>query len=216
MTLEEVASFLRVSEKTVKDWVMKGELPGGKLGTSWRFRRDDIEHWVEAQLSPNKAVKGARGYSMQALLKRDTILITDVPTKNELLNLLIDKAVETVKGIPSRAILADAVFSREDLMSTGIGLSVGIPHVRINGVKEVSLFVAINKKELEDYESLDNIPVRIVFFIVAGPTHQREHLQTLASVSRLVKRDLIREQLLEAKTADDIYEILISAEKEHE
>ena len=50
MTIEEVAEYLRVSERTVYDWAQKGQLPGGKLGTTWRFKRTDIEHWVSSRL----------------------------------------------------------------------------------------------------------------------------------------------------------------------
>ncbi len=51
MTLEEVADYLRISERTVYDWAQKGEIPCGKLGTAWRFKRSDIEAWVDRQLA---------------------------------------------------------------------------------------------------------------------------------------------------------------------
>ena len=51
MTIEEVAAYLRVSERTVYDWAQKGDLPGGKLGTTWRFKRNDVENWVNSRLS---------------------------------------------------------------------------------------------------------------------------------------------------------------------
>ena len=52
MTIEDVAKFLKVSERTVYDWAQKGEIPCGKLGTSWRFKRDEIENWVSRKLTP--------------------------------------------------------------------------------------------------------------------------------------------------------------------
>ena len=48
LTLEEVAAYLRVSERTVYDWANKGEIPCGKLGTTWRFKRSEVERWVDA------------------------------------------------------------------------------------------------------------------------------------------------------------------------
>ncbi len=214
MTLEEVAAYLRVSDKTVKDWVNRGELPGGKLGTSWRFRREDIERWVKQQLSPKRGVVHDRGYSLQALLRRERIIISDEPTKNDLLNMLIDEAAD-LPGIINRAQLADAVFSREDLMSTGIGLSVGVPHVRLPGIKDLHLFLAVNGTAITDYESLDGQPVRLVVFILAAERNHREHIQALAAVSRIVKNELVREQLLSASTPDEVYDVLINAEKNY-
>ena len=38
LTIEEVAKYLRVSERTVYDWAQKGEIPSGKIGTVWRFK----------------------------------------------------------------------------------------------------------------------------------------------------------------------------------
>ena len=43
LTIEEVARYLRVSERTVYEWAQKGEIPAGKIGTVWRFKKDDIE-----------------------------------------------------------------------------------------------------------------------------------------------------------------------------
>ena len=215
MTLEEVSDYLRISEKTVKEWVNKGELPGGKLGTSWRFRREDIEQWVRRQLAPARSPDYPKGYSMQALLRRDRVFLLEASSKTELLNALIDAASD-LDGVASRAQLADAVFSREELMSTGIGLSVGVPHARLPGIKHVSLFLARNRTPIEDYESLDGAPVQLVVFILAGKAQHREHLKALASISKLMKNKLVREQLLRAKNADAIYELVLEAERAHE
>ncbi len=212
MTLEEVSEYLRVSEKTVKEWVNRGELPGGKLGTSWRFRREDIEEWVRIQLAPQKGAVHARGYSIQALLRPEQVFITDCQSKNDILNFIIDQSAD-FPGVKSRAQLADAVYSREDLMSTGIGLSIGVPHVRLPRVKNIHLCIAVNKSPIEDYESLDNQPVRIVIFIMAPERQHREHVQVLASVAKVVKNQLIREQLLMANNVEAICETFLSAEE---
>jgi len=49
MTVREVATYLNVNEKTVYRLALKGELPGFKVAGAWRFRRDDIDHWIEDQ-----------------------------------------------------------------------------------------------------------------------------------------------------------------------
>ena len=48
LTIEEVAKYLRVSERTVYDWAQKGEIPSGKIGTVWRFKKSEIETWVNS------------------------------------------------------------------------------------------------------------------------------------------------------------------------
>jgi excisionase family DNA binding protein len=51
LTVRGVAELLSVDSKTVYRLAQKGELPGFKVAGSWRFMRDDIETWIEAQKS---------------------------------------------------------------------------------------------------------------------------------------------------------------------
>ncbi|GAA6205383.1 helix-turn-helix domain-containing protein [Thalassotalea sp. SU-HH00458] len=55
LTLKEVASYLKLAEKTAYRLASEGKLPGFKVGGSWRFKAEDIEHWIEKQ--KNKEVK---------------------------------------------------------------------------------------------------------------------------------------------------------------
>ena len=47
LTLKEVAAYLKLAEKTAYRLVSEGKLPGFKVGGSWRFKREDIEAWIE-------------------------------------------------------------------------------------------------------------------------------------------------------------------------
>ncbi len=47
MTLAEVAAYLRLSKDTVYRMASGGKLPASKVGSQWRFRRDDVEQWLE-------------------------------------------------------------------------------------------------------------------------------------------------------------------------
>lgn len=49
LTVKDVAALLRVDEKTVYRLAKKRELPGFKVAGAWRFKRDDIESWIEKQ-----------------------------------------------------------------------------------------------------------------------------------------------------------------------
>jgi len=50
MTIQDVAEHLKVGTKTIYSLVQRGRLPGFKVGGQWRFRRKDIEQWVEDQM----------------------------------------------------------------------------------------------------------------------------------------------------------------------
>jgi excisionase family DNA binding protein len=47
LTLKEVAAYLKLAEKTAYRLVSEGKLPGFKVGGSWRFKREDLEAWIE-------------------------------------------------------------------------------------------------------------------------------------------------------------------------
>jgi excisionase family DNA binding protein len=62
MTLKEVAQYLHLNQRTVYKWAQEGKIPGSKLGSTWRFRRSEIDFWVEqhknARLSSGVEEKG--------------------------------------------------------------------------------------------------------------------------------------------------------------
>ncbi|NRF15646.1 methylation-associated defense system helix-turn-helix domain-containing protein MAD1 [Vibrio coralliilyticus] len=53
LTLKEVAAYLKLAEKTTYRLASEGKLPGFKVGGSWRFKREDLEDWIESQKPKN-------------------------------------------------------------------------------------------------------------------------------------------------------------------
>ncbi len=49
MTVRGVASYLNVDEKTVYRLAKRGELPGFKVAGAWRFKRSDLDAWIDLQ-----------------------------------------------------------------------------------------------------------------------------------------------------------------------
>ena len=54
LTLPEVAQLLKVAEKTVYTMAQKGELPAFKVRGQWRFRRTDIDAWIQEQTTSRR------------------------------------------------------------------------------------------------------------------------------------------------------------------
>lgn len=48
LTLDEVATYLKAGKRTVYRFAQNGELPAFKLGGTWRFRRSELERWIDA------------------------------------------------------------------------------------------------------------------------------------------------------------------------
>lgn len=53
LTLDEVAAYLKAGKKTVYRLAQRGEIPGFKLGGTWRFSRSDLDRWIAAQIALN-------------------------------------------------------------------------------------------------------------------------------------------------------------------
>lgn len=206
LTLEEVADYLRVSERTVYDWAQKAEIPCGKLGTSWRFRRSDIERWVEEKLG-RKAGLEAVPIVLRDILPVDRVLVLDAATKREALDALIDR-LAAAPQVRNREDLAREVYRRERLMSTGIGRGIAVPHVRLTSVEDIVMAAGVSKRDIVDYESLDGRPVRIILMVAANRDQHAEYLKTLASLCALLREDSFREQILSSQDPAQVHALL--------
>ncbi|QBG48475.1 helix-turn-helix domain-containing protein [Verrucomicrobia bacterium S94] len=196
MTIEEVAEYLRVSERTVYDWAQKGDLPGGKLGTTWRFKRSDVENWVNSRISQQMPAK-KKGMTSSATLTAERILILEEGDKDTVLRNLVDLLAET-PFVHNREELLKGIFAREELMSTGIGFGVGVPHVRIDSVSDLVMAVAVCKKPISGYSSLDNQPVQIVCMLAARSDQHAKYIRTLSGVSNRLKDAAVRKAIIES------------------
>lgn len=52
LTVKEVAEYLKVNERTIYRLAAGGEMPAFRVGTSWRFRKEDVAAWIESQHEP--------------------------------------------------------------------------------------------------------------------------------------------------------------------
>ena len=209
MTIEEVAAYLRVSERTVYDWAQKGQLPGGKLGTTWRFKRSDVEGWVNRRIGtgstpsvPSSPSAGILG----RILSPERVIFFDTDEKAAALKTLC-AVLGTSPLVHNEAELEQAVFKREDLMSTGIGFGVGVPHVRLDSVDDLIMALGIARKPLADYSSLDDDPIRIVCMVAAGGTQHPQYIRALSAISSRLKDEVVRKALIEATDAVSAFKV---------
>jgi len=53
MTIKDVSAYLKITEKTAYRLTADGEIPGFKVGGAWRFRRQEIDAWIDDRLKSN-------------------------------------------------------------------------------------------------------------------------------------------------------------------
>jgi fructose-specific phosphotransferase system IIA component len=144
-------------------------------------------------LTPERVRVPLRGASKQELLQ-------------ELVAVLHDAGVVA----DSEGVLA-SVRQREELLSTGVGSGVAIPHGKSNSVPELVMAAGVTRGPV-DFDALDGQPVHLVFLLVGPEAAAGQHVKALSRISRMVRRDGFRERLMAAQTAGEFVALLAEAE----
>ena len=135
----------------------------------------------------------------------DPRLVTflDAKTQDEAIEQLVHLA-HAMGKIPDLDLFIQAIFEREKIVSTGIGMGIAIPHAKLDCFHDFFISIAVLKTPL-NWNSLDGAPVRMVFLIGGPDDRQTEYLQLLSSLTYLLKDESIRKQVL---TASDPHQIV--------
>jgi PTS system fructose-specific IIA component/PTS system nitrogen regulatory IIA component len=105
-----------------------------------------------------------------------------------------------------------AVHKRELLGSTGIGRGVAIPHTKHPSVSQLVGTVAISRTGVP-FESLDGEPVYVFVMLISPQERPGDHLRALENVSRSLRDDAFVRALRNAKSRDDIWNLLDGADR---
>ena len=104
-------------------------------------------------------------------------------------------------------LIFDGLLQRERLGSTGIGNGIAIPHGRFVGLKRLSGVFARLEKPL-DFEAVDDVPVDLVFVLLAPEEAGADHLQGLARIARLLRTSAVVQSLRSTRDPAALYSIL--------
>ena len=133
-------------------------------------------------------------------------LNVNVSSKDETIDKLIDLMYESGK-ISDKSEYKKGILAREALSTTGIGDGIAIPHAQVATVKKAGL-AAMTIQNGVDYNSLDGKPVYLCFMIAAPQDGGSIHLQALAKLSTLLMNEEFRNELMNAKSAEQFIEII--------
>ena len=107
--------------------------------------------------------------------------------------------------------LKDAVWTREQTRTTGIGHGLAIPHGKCAGMPDLAMAIG-RPAEPMDFEAIDGQPVRLIVLLASPPDRTSDHIQALARVSRLMTLEAFRNKIYAAESAEEIFG-LIEAEE---
>jgi len=149
---------------------------------------------------------------LEDVLIRDSIIESLLGTeKREVIEEMVAGLCSEVSGLNKDELL-EVLLEREKLGSTGIGYGVAIPHGKMAGLNKILVSFARSKNGL-DFQATDEKPVHLFFLIVAPDNSTASHLKVLSDISRILKESELRGKLLDAGNRDDIYRIIIEADR---
>ena len=134
-------------------------------------------------------------------------------TKEAILNELVDTLCSAYK-LEHRDEIFEAIWTREQSRSTGIGCGLAVPHAKIDYVDHMCMVAATIEKGL-DFQSFDGEPVYLLILIVSPGNTVGPHLKALSSVSRLLADGNVRKDLIASKTPAEFLSILRAAEDKY-
>jgi len=150
--------------------------------------------------------------NLTEILKRDFILEElEARNQHEVLDELVRVfAMGGVRFDPEA--MLQVLLERERLGSTGIGDGIAIPHGKLQGLDEILLSFGRSSEGIS-FDAMDGKPVHLFFLLMAPENSAGLHLKILAKISRMLKDTALRNNLLQAKSKEEISRIIEEQEQ---
>lgn len=113
---------------------------------------------------------------------------------------------ENLHGL-SRALVADSLFSRERLGSTGLGHGVAIPHGRIKGLK-TPMAAVFQLSQAIGFDAPDELAVSLLIFLLVPEAATQKHLEILSEIAELLSDADLREKLVSSTDSQQLYDLI--------
>lgn len=133
-------------------------------------------------------------------------------SKTDIIDALIG-VLEDHDSITNLDAVRSAIFEREEMMSTGVGKGLGLPHAKTSAAKETVAAFATTETPVE-FGAIDNEPIELLLLLVGPEEHKSQHVKILGRISRLISRDAFRQRLLKAEAPETIIDVLREGEAE--
>ena len=140
------------------------------------------------------------------LSPKNVLLNIECNSKKATIELLAKNLADSNNGI-SQVEIIDCLTAREKLGSTGLGNGIAIPHGRLKYCKKaIASFVKLNNGV--DYETVDKIPVDLVFALIVPQESTVEHLNILAILAKTLSNQETISKLRKSRNQAEIFALL--------
>jgi len=132
-------------------------------------------------------------------------------TKKEVLYELSEVFLEEKPDMDCSGVV-DVLLEREKLGSTGIGEGIAIPHGKMASLEKLIVSFGRSSRGI-DFDSLDGKPVHLFFLLMAPENSAGQHLKALAKISRMLKDEKFRKELMGAGSKEALYSLIQGKDK---
>lgn len=223
--VDSLAKYLHLSPAQVTKMADRGKIPGRKVGGSWVFSHAEIHHWLEERMGVWDEEELARleGALKNASASEDVTVAELLPlqavavplaarTKSSIISSMVELAADTgMLWDPPKMI--DAVRQREEMFSTALESGVALLHPRrplpsILGQPMLALGITASGVPF----SSGKAGLTDVFFLICS-IDDRQHLQALARLSRLIGTPGFLDDLRAAGDAAAAHRLIVECEQ---
>lgn len=148
---------------------------------------------------------------LSKIIDDSNIFIISATDKNEALNFLIDKASKQ-SCVIDKSLFRKELIGRENILSTGIGLGIAIPHVKSRAVSELTLVLGVSKKGIE-FKAIDDKKVNFVFLVGVPEDENTLYLQIISRIILAMKNLDFQKKLLACNSSLEIKELFDKLKK---
>jgi PTS system nitrogen regulatory IIA component len=128
-------------------------------------------------------------------LKSDLIHFLKVKSRDDAIKALI-KSLKNNEVLNDTSAFLTAILAREKLVSTAIGLGIAIPHAKQEDLEDFFITVGIVEQPGIEWDSIDGLPVRLIFLIGGPANDQTRYLKILSLLTEAIRSESFRNDLL--------------------
>ena len=131
-------------------------------------------------------------------LTKDSIVTIYSEDKKTAFDQLVSKVADIAHL--DRDVVSRLVWKRENMMPTGVGQGLGLPHIRVERMDTPVIIIGVCDQPIADYTTQDGEPVQVIVFIAADDARQEDYLSLLSSVSSKMRNAELIAEILENKS----------------
>lgn len=220
LTIRQLSEYLMVSEKTIYRMLDKSLLPAVRVGAQWRFRKRDIDAWLDEQVR-KVDIEGQKGFleelapseiDIHPLLRPKNVWL-DVPQlpRDELLSWIVTHA--TLDAGVDRRVLYESIRAREEVCSTALVKDAAFPHPNEPsdfGFAKKRILLAVAKEPVSFNDPHGHRP-RVIVIILARTV--QGYLLTISRAVKLFGNPALIGRITRSGRTDEVIAAIRDAEE---